>query len=106
MLEKIILKIPNLKLIIVDTFAEHFRATDVGYNDRKKMIATALMGLQTVASRHGICVVIINNMKTGRRDYVAEQLARGAQLEGVRPGGYMQPMPQSKPEPLFGEELF
>jgi len=45
MLEKIILKIPNLKLIIIDTFAEHFRATDVGYNDRKKMIATALMGL-------------------------------------------------------------
>ena len=78
MLEKIVLKIPNLKLIIIDTFAEHFRATDVGYNDRKKMIATALMGLQTVASRHGISVILINNMKTGRRDYVAEQLARGA----------------------------
>lgn len=45
MLDKIIIKIPNLKLIIIDTFAEHFRATDVGYNDRKKMIATALMGL-------------------------------------------------------------
>jgi len=100
MLEKIIQKISNLKLIIIDTFAEHFRATDVGYNDRKKMIATALMSLQTLAQKYGICVVLINNMKTGRRDYVAEQLARGAQLEGVRP------MPQSKPEPLFGEELF
>jgi RecA/RadA recombinase len=62
----------NLKLIIIDTFAEHFRATDVGYNDRKKMIATALMSLQTLATKYGICVVLINNMKTGRRDYVAE----------------------------------
>ena len=59
-------------MIIIDTFAEHFRATDVGYNDRKKMIATALMGLQMNASKYGISVVIINNMKTGRRDYVAE----------------------------------
>lgn len=45
MLDKIIMKIPNLKLIIIDTFAEHFRATDVGYNDRRRMIAAALMGL-------------------------------------------------------------
>ena len=45
MLEKIIHKISNLKLIIIDTFAEHYRATDVGYNDRKKMIASALMSL-------------------------------------------------------------
>ena len=45
MLEKIIQKIPNLKPIIIDTFAEHYRATDVGYNDRKMMIATALMSL-------------------------------------------------------------
>jgi hypothetical protein len=42
------------------------------------MIATALMSLQTLAQKYGICVVLINNMKTGRRDYVAEQLARGA----------------------------
>lgn len=45
MLEKIIVRIKNLKLIIIDTFAEHFRATDVGYNDRKKMIADALTSL-------------------------------------------------------------
>jgi len=45
MLDKIIVKIPNLRLIIIDTFAEHFRATDVGYSDRKKMIASALQGL-------------------------------------------------------------
>ena len=45
MLDKIIVKIPNLRLIVIDTFAEHLRATDVGYNDRKKMIANSLMGL-------------------------------------------------------------
>ena len=45
MLDKIIVKIQKLRLIVIDTFAEHFRATDVGYNDRKKMIANALMGL-------------------------------------------------------------
>lgn len=106
MLEKIIGQISNLKLIVIDTFSEHLRATDVGYNDRKKMIATSLMGLQQLAAKYGICVILINNMKTGRRDYVAEQLAKGQQLQGVFPGGYMQPMPQSKPEPLFGEELF
>lgn len=39
MLEKVIQKMPNLKLIVLDTFAEHFRATDMGYSDRKKMIA-------------------------------------------------------------------
>jgi len=72
MLEKIVMKIKNLKLIIIDTFAEHFRATDVGYNDRKRMIADSLTGLQRIAYKYGICVIIINNMKTGRKDFVAE----------------------------------
>jgi len=72
MLDKIVAKIPHLKLIVIDTFAEHFRATDVGYNDRKKMIATSLMGLQDCAAKNGISIVLINNMKTGRRDFVAE----------------------------------
>ena len=35
-----------------------------------------------------------------------QPLLRGRGVQDVRPGGYMQPMPQSKPEPLFGEELF
>ena len=82
MIDSIIKKLPNLKLIVLDTFAEHFRATDVGYNERKKMITTALMGLQASAVKHGICVVLINNMKTGRKDFVAEQLAKGVALEG------------------------
>jgi RecA/RadA recombinase len=88
MLEKVILKMQNLKLIVIDTFAEHFRATDMGYNDRKKMIANALMGLQMIANKYKICVVLVNNMKTGRKDFVAEQLAQGNQLHGVIPGGY------------------
>jgi hypothetical protein len=44
----------------------------MGYNDRKKMIANALMGLQMIANKYKICVVIVNNMKTGRKDFVAE----------------------------------
>jgi hypothetical protein len=52
MLEKIVNKIPNLKLIVIDTFAEHFRATDMGYNDRKKMVSSALMGLQQIAYKY------------------------------------------------------
>ena len=72
MLPQIVVKIPDLRLIVIDTFAEHFRATDVGYNDRKKMITTALQGLLMVAHKHNITVVLINNMKTGRRDFVAE----------------------------------
>ena len=59
-----------------------------------------------IATKFNICFVLLNNMKTGRKDFVAEQLAKGQQLEGVHEGGYRQPMPQSKPEPLFGEELF
>lgn len=70
MLEKVVLQIPNLRFIAIDTFAEHMRATDVGYNDRKKMIASALMGLQQVATKHNIAIVLVNNMKTGRRDFV------------------------------------
>lgn len=75
MLEKIVQKIKNLKLIVIDTFAEHFRATDVGYNDRRKMIAASLTGLQDIAHKYGICVVLINNMKTGRKDAVQEMIA-------------------------------
>ena len=72
MLEKIIMKMSNIKLIMIDTFAEHFRATDVGYNDRKKMIADALTSLQRLAYKYKICVVLVNNMKTGRKDFVSE----------------------------------
>lgn len=45
MLDKIVTRVRNLRLIVIDTFAEHYRATDVGYNDRKKMISSALTGL-------------------------------------------------------------
>ena len=72
MLDKIVARVRNLRLIVIDTFAEHYRATDVGYNDRKRMISSALTGLQAIAAKHNICVCLINNMKTGRRDAVAE----------------------------------
>lgn len=103
MLDKIVTRIRNLRLIIIDTFAAHYRATDVGYNDRKKMIAAALTGLQQIAAKHNLCVVLVNNMKTGRRDAVADFKEQGKDVTG--PGG-QQPLPQAKPEPLFGEDLF
>lgn len=75
-------KIPNLRLIVIDTFSEHFRATDMSYADRKKMIASALSGLQQVAEKHKLSIVLINNMKTGRRDAVAEASAAGKDISG------------------------
>jgi len=77
MLEKIVQKIKNLKLIVIDTFAEHLRATDGSYGDRRKLIASSLTGLQDIANKYGICVVIVNNMKTGRKDAVQEMMAQG-----------------------------
>mmetsp|Transcript_24745 Transcript_24745/g.38527 ORF Transcript_24745/g.38527 Transcript_24745/m.38527 type:complete len:131 (-) Transcript_24745:242-634(-) len=77
MLDSIVARIPNLRLVVLDTFSEHFRSTDMGYNDRKKLIADALVGLQKIAYQRGISIILINNMKTGRRDYVAEQQALG-----------------------------
>ena len=82
MLDKIIQKIPNLKVILIDTFAEHYRATEMGYSDRKKLIATALMSLIKTAQKNNVTIILINNMKTGRRDFVAEQLAKGQNLPG------------------------
>mmetsp|Transcript_2206 Transcript_2206/g.1542 ORF Transcript_2206/g.1542 Transcript_2206/m.1542 type:complete len:146 (-) Transcript_2206:197-634(-) len=93
MFEKVIQKLPNLKLICIDTFAEHFRQTDSSYADRKRAIATSLMGLQRIAHKHQICVVLINNMKTGKKDF-------SNRTDGTVPSISV------KPEPLFGEELF
>ena len=82
MLGQLVVKIPNLKLIVIDTFSEHFRATDMSYADRKKMIASALSGLQQIADKHKLCVVLINNMKTGRRDAVQEAMQAGKDVSG------------------------
>ena len=69
MLEKVVLKFPQLRLIVMDTFCEHLRGSDMNYGDRKRAVAQILMGLQKVAMKHNIAVVVLNNMKTGRRDF-------------------------------------
>lgn len=53
------------------------------------------MNLLKVASKFGICVVIVNNMRPGKREYI-----HGS---GDQPDTFGQP---TKPEPLFGEDLF
>ena len=58
MLEKIVEKIKNLKLIVVDTFAEHFRATDVGYNDASVCLEILNLNNNIV---HGFNLVSNNN---------------------------------------------
>ena len=45
MLEKIVEKFPKLKFIAIDTFCEHLRNPDHSYGERKRSVATFLMGL-------------------------------------------------------------
>ena len=41
----------------------------MNYNERKSMISKMLMGLNRVAHKYGVCIVVINNMKSGKREY-------------------------------------
>jgi len=59
------------------------------------------MGLLEMAQKYQLCVVLVNNMKLSKKDFLSEV---GAPVPG---GGIQQPMwQQSKPEPMFGEDLF
>lgn len=42
----------------------------MNYNERKSMISKMLMGLNRVAHKYGVCIVVINNMKSGKREYI------------------------------------
>lgn len=75
-----------------DTFSEHFRLPDLNYNERKRIISQALMGLLTCAAKHGLSVVIVNQMKNRKKDFLHD--------------GPVVSQQSSKPEPLFGEDLF
>lgn len=63
-------KIPLLKFMCIDTFCEHLRGGEMNYNERKSMISKMLMGLNRVAHKYGVCIVVINNMKSGKREYI------------------------------------
>lgn len=95
MLENVCAKIPGLKFICIDTICEHLRGTEIGYGERKRIVSQMLMGLLKVANKFGIAIVIVNNMRPGKREF--------KEGEGDQPDSYGQP---TKPEPLFGEDLF
>ena len=94
MLEKVCSTL-NLRFICIDTFSEHLRGSEIGFGERKRLVSQVLMGLLKVATKFGICVVIVNNMRPGKREFIHGQ--------GDQPDTFGQP---TKPEPLFGEDLF
>jgi RecA/RadA recombinase len=75
MLEKVVLKLPELKLICIDTFSEHMRGNEMGFGDRKRMVSDLLMGLGRIANKFGICVVVVNNMRPGKREHIPQEIA-------------------------------
>ena len=38
-LEQVVETLPNLKLIVMDTFCEHLRGQDIAFNERRRLIA-------------------------------------------------------------------
>ena len=74
---------------------------ELGYNERKRIISQVLMGLLDLAQKHQLCVVFVNNMKLSKKDFLTEVGG------GVPSTAGMYPQQQSsKPEPMFGEDLF
>ena len=59
------------------------------------------MGLQSVANEYQICVVVVNNMRPGKREHIHQ--TDGVDATNNQQHPYGQP---AKPEPLFGEDLF
>mmetsp|Transcript_31595 Transcript_31595/g.39311 ORF Transcript_31595/g.39311 Transcript_31595/m.39311 type:complete len:104 (+) Transcript_31595:791-1102(+) len=56
---------------------------------------------QRIAAKHNLCFVLINCMKTGKREFILHNKPGG---EDGQPG--VRDFAPAKPEPLFGEELF
>lgn len=71
MLEQVVQKFPTLKVIVIDTFCEHLKGHEHGYESKKRTVALWLMGLQKVATKYNIAIVIVNNMKSGKREHNA-----------------------------------
>ena len=69
------------------------RINEHGFAERKRTVSEWLVGLQKVAAKFGIAIVVVNNMKTGRRE-----------LQNAGDGN--RDFAPAKPEPCFGEDLF
>ncbi len=72
-LEDRLQQFPRIRLIIFDTFSEHFRLSELGYGERKRILSQALMGLLEMAQKYQLCVVLVNNMKLSKKDFLSEQ---------------------------------
>ena len=70
MLEKVCSTLNGLRFICIDTFSEHLRGSEIGFGERKRLVSQVLMGLLKVATKFGICVVIVNNMRPGKREFI------------------------------------
>jgi RecA/RadA recombinase len=97
-LEDRLQQFPRIRLVIFDTFNEHFRLPELGYGERKRILSQALMGLLEMAQKYQLCVVLVNNMKNSKKEFLQEV--------GGQQNQQQQPWQQSKPEPMFGEDLF
>ncbi len=75
-----------MKLVVFDSFAAHLRATDMNYNERKRQISYNLMNMGRLADKYQVQIVLVNQMKSGKKDFMGDGVA--------------------KPEPLFGEDMF
>ncbi|CDW73853.1 dna repair protein rad51 homolog 3 [Stylonychia lemnae] len=99
----------KVKIIIFDTLSEHFKLSDISYQERKRIISQALMGLLELAQKFQISVVLINNMKLQKKDFQSEiggGIGGGISGMGMGNAGSGLIYQQSKPEPMFGEDLF
>lgn len=99
-LDEIVDRLPNLKLIVMDTFCEHLRGSDFAFNERRRQIAQMIMTFQRIAARKNLCFVVTNCMKTGKREFIQHKPGQDDGQPGVRE------FAPAKPEPLFGEDLF
>ena len=74
-LEDLIEAKPKLKLIIMDTFCEFLKGSgNQGFNERRQAIAQLVMTFQRVAARHNICIVLLNCMKAGKREFIQHKV--------------------------------
>jgi len=97
------------RLVVIDTFSEHMRLSEVGYQERKKQITQTLMKFLELGQKYQVCFVLVNNMKSAKKDFLQEVSgAVGPGIAGLgignQGGGLVYQ--QSKPEPMFGEDLF
>lgn len=47
---------------------------DINYNEKKRMISSALMTLIQCARKYNVAVVLVNNMKTGKKEFMSENM--------------------------------